>query len=164
MRKPFLIMATVVLGVAGTGLFAGVSHAQTPQVATTAAADLAMSGSVAGGETSTESSHLIAMVFTLTNKGPGDIDSSADTTVTVLSGGTMVDEMCVLPNGFGINADTPVCEQGQLPAGHSFKSTVILQPSGNDVTLSVRACASNESGIPDPRPGNNCKTLMVNIV
>ena len=162
MRKPSLIMVMLLL-VAGTTGLVGSAHATT-QAPSAVGADLTMSGFVAGGETSTESSHLIAMVFTLTNKGPGDIDSSADTTLVSVSGGRVVDEMCVLPNGFGINPDAPVCEQGVLPAGHSFKSTVIVQPSGPGVTLAVRACASNESGIPDPKPGNNCKTLKVSIV
>ncbi len=65
------------------------------------------SAAIRGGETSTESFHLIVFVFTLTNKGPLTTDASADLTVTDVQGGSLVDVMCVLPNGFGINPDFP---------------------------------------------------------
>jgi hypothetical protein len=163
MRRLFLILATVALGLSGAGIFANVSQATAQSPNTSSKADLVLTGSVAGGETSTESSHLIVFVFNLTNKGPGNIDSSADTTMTAVNGGTLVDTMCVLLNGFGINPDGPSCEQGRLAAHQSVKSTFIVQPSGPGVTVSLTACGSNESGIPDPVPSNNCKTLAVDI-
>src|ERR1051325_5531880 len=97
MRKLTLIVVTAVLAVVG-GLLVSGGVSQAAQ-----GADLAVTGSVAGGEASTESSHLIVFVFTLTNKGPAATDGSADLTLTDVQGGTVVDTMCVLPNGFGIN-------------------------------------------------------------
>jgi len=103
-------------------------------------------------------------VFTLTNKGPSATDGSADLTVTDVQGGTVVDAMCVLPNGFGINPDSPSCETGRLRAKQSVQDTYVLQPSGTSTSVSVRACASNEGSVPDPVSGNDCKTLDVAIV
>ena len=151
-----VVLAVLVLGVALVS--SGVSHANTQ------GADLAVTGSVAGGETSTESFHLIVFVFTLTNKGPAATDGSADLTVTDVQGGSLVDVMCVLPNGFGINPDSPSCETGPLHTKQSVHDTFVLQPSGPSTSVSVRACASNEGSISDPVAGNNCKTLSVVIV
>jgi hypothetical protein len=159
MRKLTLIVVTAVLAVTGGLLVSsGVSQAKAQ------GADLAVTGSVAGGETSTESSHLIVFVFTLTNKGPATTDGSADLTVTDVQGGTLVDTMCVLPNGFGINPDSPSCETGPLQPQKSVHDTYVVQPSGPSTTVSVRTCASNEGSIPDPVASNNCKTLSVIIV
>jgi hypothetical protein len=147
------VLAVLVLGVALVS--SGVSHAN-PQ-----GADLAVTGSVAGGETSTTSSHLVVFVFTLTNKGPAATDGSADLTVTDVQGGSLVDVMCVLPNGFGINPDSPSCETGALQTKQSVQDTFVLQPSGTSTSVSVRVCASNEGSVADPVASNNCKTLSV---
>lgn len=158
MRKLTLIVVTAVLAVVG-GLLVSSGVSQAAQ-----GADLAVTGSVAGGETSTESSHLIVFVFTLTNKGPAATDGSADLTLTDVQGGTLVDTMCVLPNGFGINPDSPSCETGPLQARQSVHDTYVVQPSGTSTSVSLRTCASNEGSIPDPVASNNCKTLSVAIV
>jgi len=71
--------------------------------------------------------------------------------------------MCVLPNGFGINPDTPSCETGPLKPQQSVHDTYIVQPSGTSTSVSVRTCASNEGSVPDPVTSNNCKTLSVAI-
>ncbi len=142
----------------GVGLVSsGVSQAKSQ------GADLAVTGLVAGGETSTENFHLIVFVFTLTNKGPLTTDGSADLTLTDVQGGTIVDVMCVLPNGFGINPDFPSCETGPLGAKQSVQDTYVVQPSGPGTPVSVRACAGNEGSVPDPVSSNDCKTLAVAI-
>jgi hypothetical protein len=158
MRKLTLIIVAAVLTLGGALVSSGVSQAATQN------ADLAVSGVVAGGETSTESSHFIVFDFTLTNKGPTATDGSADLTLTDVQGGTVADIMCVLPNGFGINADTPSCETGPLRSKQSVQDVYVVQPSGPSTTVSVRACASNEGSVPDPVASNNCKTLSVAIV
>lgn len=158
MRKLSLIIATAVLAMGGALVSSGVSQADTQ------GADLATTGIVAGGETSTESSHLIVFVLTLTNKGPMGSGASADLVLTDVQGGTVVDTMCVLPNGFGINPDTPSCEFGPLRSKQSVQATYVVQPSGPSTTVSVRVCASNEGSVPDPVASNNCKTLTVAIV
>jgi len=152
------IVAIIVLTLGVTLVSSGVSQANAQ------GADLAVTGLVAVGETSTESSHLVVFVFTLTNKGPSATDGSADLTVTDVQGGTIADTMCVLPNGFGINPDSPSCETGPLRARQSVQDTYVLQPSGTSTSVSLRACASNEGSIPDAVPGNNCRTLEVAIV
>jgi hypothetical protein len=147
------VLAVLVLGVALVS--SGVSHAN-PQ-----GADLAVTGLVAGGETSTDSGHFIVFVFTLTNKGPAATDGSADLTFTDVQGGSLVDIMCVLPNGVGIYADTPSCETGPLQTKQSVQDTFVLQPSGTSTSVSLRVCASNEGSVADPVASNNCKTLSV---
>lgn len=155
-------LATTVVIVVTALVFAltvgGVSQAKTQ------GADLAVTGLVAGGESSTESFHLVAFVFTLTNKGPVATDESADLIVTDVQGGTLLDTMCVLPDGFGINPDGAACETGVLRTKQSVHDTYVLQPSGSSTTVSLRACASNEGSVPDPDSRNNCKTLDVLIV
>jgi hypothetical protein len=158
MRKITLIAITAVLTLSAALVSSGVSQANTK------GADLAVTGQVAGGETSTESFHLIVFVFTLTNKGPLATDGSADLTVTDVQGGTILDTMCVLPNGFGINPDSPTCETGALRAKQSVHDTYVIQPSGTSTSVSMRACASNEGSVPDPVASNNCATLEVAIV
>jgi hypothetical protein len=151
-------VVTTVLALGIALVSGGISHANTQ------GADLAVTGLVAGGETSTESFHLIVFVFTLTNKGPAGTDGSADLTLTDVQGGSLVDVMCVLPNGFGINPDSPSCETGPLRAKQRVQDTYVLQPSGTSTSVSLRVCASNEGSVPDPVSSNNCKTLAVAIV
>jgi hypothetical protein len=158
MRKVTLIVVTAVLAVGGLLVSSGVSQAK-PQNA-----DLAVTGFVAGGETSTEHFHLVVFVFTLTNKGPSATDGSADLVRTDLQGGSLADTMCVRPNGFGINPDDPFCETGPLRSQQSVQDVYVVQPSDTSTSVSVRACASNEGSVPDPVASNNCKTLEVAIV
>lgn len=158
MRKLTLIVVTAVLAVGGALLSSGVTQAATQ------GADLAATGIVAGGETSTERSHLIVFVFTLTDKGPSGSGASADLVLTDVQGGTLLDTMCVLPNGFGINPDTPACEFGPLRAKQSVQATYVVQPSDTSTSVSLRACTNNEGSVPDPVASNNCKTLAVAIV
>jgi len=158
MRKLSLIVATALLAMGGALVSSGVSHAATQ------GADLAANGIVAGGETSTERSHLIVFVLTLTNKGPIGSGASADLVLTDLQGGTLLDTMCVLPNGFGINPDTPSCEFGPLRAKQSVQATYVVQPSDTSTSVSLRACTNNEGSVPDPVASNNCTALAVAIV
>ena len=158
MRRMTLIAMAAVLALSAALLSSNASQAKAK------GADLAVTGQVAGGETSTESSHLVVFVFTLMNKGPLATDGSADLTVTSIQGGTLVDTMCVLPSGFGINPDTPTCETGPLLAKQSVHDTYVIQPSGAPAPVSLTACAGNEGSVPDPAASNNCATLEVAIV
>jgi hypothetical protein len=155
MRKIGLIVMTLVLAVGSALVSSGASQAKTQ------GADLAVTGVVAGGETSTERSHLVVFVFTLTNNGPLATDASADVVLTDVQGGTLLDTMCVLPNGFGINPDGPFCETGPLGKKQSVQDTYVVQPSATATAVSLRACSSNEGSVPDPVAANNCKTLVV---
>src|SRR6478609_356826 len=144
MRKIGLILMTLVLAVGSTLVFSGASEAKTQ------GADLAVTGLVAGGETSTESFHLVVFVFTMTNNGPLATDGSADVVLTGVQGGTLVDAMCVLPNGFGINADSPACETGALSKKQRVQDTFVVQPSATATSVSLRACSINEGRVADP--------------
>jgi hypothetical protein len=73
--------------------------------------------------------------------------------------------MCVLPNGFGINADGgPSCETGQLARKQSVQDTFVIRPSATATSVSLRACSTNEGLVPDPVAANNCKTLVVALL
>jgi hypothetical protein len=158
MRNRILLVVTAVFAVGGVLVSSGVTQAATQ------GADLAATGIVAGGEMSTERSHLIVVVFTLTNKGPSGSGASADLVLTDVQGGSLLDTMCVLPNGFGINPDTPACEFGPLRAKQSVHATYVVQPSDTSTSVSLGVCTNNEGSVPDPVASNNCKTLAVAIV
>ena len=160
MRSIFLFALSVALGASGTVIFSNdVSQAKITS------ADLAVTGTVAGGVKGTERFHLVVFVFTLTNQGPdGTGEDSADLVLTDLVGGTTADVSCVLPNGFAINPDGWFCETGPLQPGHSVQATFVVQPSGASPSVSARACASNEGEVPDPQAGNNCAVLSVSVL
>jgi hypothetical protein len=156
------VLALAVLAAGGTAQ-AGPSAAPTSE--RILSADLAVTGFVAGGETTVESSHPVVFVFTIKNNGPSVVDSSADLHYTVVRHGTVTDQLCILPSHHGFNADSPFCEPGQLKVGQRARMTLIVQPESGitGVRVSVRVCSSNESDIPDPVSGNNCLTLGVRI-
>jgi hypothetical protein len=128
-------------------------------------ADLAVSGAVAGGERTVESSHPVVLVFTLKNRGPGDVDSSADMGYVSVRNGTVTDQLCIFFTGASFNADSPQCEYGALSVGQTGRMTLIVQPRTDitDFRLSVKVCSSNESGIPDPVASNDCATRSVRV-
>jgi hypothetical protein len=158
MRRFGIVVMVVVLAVGSTLFFSATSEARARR------ADLAVSGFVAGGERSTESSHLVVFTFTLTNNGPSSTGGSADLVLTGVKGGTVLDTMCVLPNGFGINPDGPSCETGPLGNKQSVHDTYVVQPSASATSVSLRACSTNEGAVSDPVAANDCKTLKVALL
>jgi hypothetical protein len=161
MRK--IVIVTAALGLAiGSAMIvqAGGASAAAPRT------DLAVTGSVAGGlRVLGEPSHLVAFTFDLKNKGPDAVTSSADMTYRKVHNGFVVDQLCVMVNGVGFNADSPSCEPGTLAAGESTHMTLILKPTAGALnrTLSVQVCASTEASEVDPVSSNNCKTLSVTL-
>jgi hypothetical protein len=154
----------VMAGVTTSGAVqAAPSPTTTPTSALAPSSDLEATGFVAGGERTVESSHPVVFVFTLKNKGPDAIDSSADLSYAEVQNGTVTDQLCIFPDRRSFNADSPFCEFGQLKVGQVARMTLIVQPFNNvtGVRLSVRVCSSNESGIPDPVSANDCRTLGV---
>jgi hypothetical protein len=151
--------ALLLTAVAGGGTLGG-SAAAAPQ-----SADLSVSGFVAGSERTVESSHPVVFVFSLRNRGPSTVDSSADLSYTAVTNGTVTDQLCVFPGGASFNADSPSCEYGQLGTGQVARMTLIVQPRTDvtNVRLSVRVCSSNESEIPDPVSANDCITRSVRL-
>jgi hypothetical protein len=161
-------MRKIIIAIGALGLAVG-SVLSLQSVGASAAApttDLAVTGAVAGGLRITgETSHLVAFSFDLTNKGPNAVTSSADMTYSKVHNGFVVDQLCVMSNGVGFNADSPTCEPGALAAGKSTHMTLIMKPTAGALnrTLSVRVCASTEDSEVDPVSSNNCKTLSVTL-
>jgi hypothetical protein len=158
----FVVAAVALGGVTSSGTAQAGSSAG-PTSAPSPIANLAVTGEVAGGEQTVESFHPVVFVFTLKNKGPNAIDSSADMSYTEVLNGTVTDQLCIFPDRRSFNADSPFCEFGPLGVGQVARMTLIVQPLSDvtNVLLSVRVCSSNESGIPDPVGANDCATLGV---
>lgn len=164
-----IVAAAVLVGVAGAAAdAAGGSpslHGGNHGATASPSADLAVSGSIAGGERSVETFHPVVFVFNLTNNGPNAITSSADLTYSAVRNGTVSDQLCIFPSGASFNPDSPSCEFGTLRVGQTSRMTLIVQPDtgASGQPLSVRVCSSNESGVRDPVPSNNCLTLSVRL-
>ncbi|MDX6310268.1 MAG: hypothetical protein QOI06_3314 [Nocardioidaceae bacterium] len=152
-RKTAAIVFTLV-GVGATMAGNGASGASATS------SDVGVTGFVAGGEHSLESSHPVVFVFKETNHGPGAGPDSVDMTIVSSSGGSVTDQLCVTSDGAGFNADSPSCEPGSLSVHQSSTMTVIVAPNPSS-TVRIRVCTSNEGGLPDPNPSNDCKTLKV---
>jgi hypothetical protein len=152
-----IALAGVTSSTAHAGSSSTLSSAHSP------AADLAVTGQVAGGEEAIGSLHPVVFVFTLANNGPKRVDSSADMTIAEVQNGTVTDQLCIFPNRQAVDADTPACEYGPLEPRQAAQMTLIVQPRAEltDVRLTVRVCSSNESGIRDPVSTNDCTTLGV---
>jgi hypothetical protein len=154
------VFALVVPAAATMGVLAATGSAAS---ASARSADLAVSGAVAGGERTIESSHPVVFVFTMRNRGPGDVDSSADLGYVSVRNGTVTDQLCVFSTGASFNADSPQCEYGALGVGQAGRMTLVVQPRTDvtDFLVSVKVCSSNESGIHDPVASNDCVTRSV---
>ncbi|MFL6137662.1 MAG: hypothetical protein ACJ74O_07670 [Frankiaceae bacterium] len=134
--------------------------------ASTSDVDLSMTGSVVAGVTGAQPSQELAFVFTLKNKST-TTPAATDFTFTVKNGTVSGGEDYVCPlvgSRYDIFPDTPACEPGTLGPGKTTRAAILVEtPSAPGVTMTVRACASDELGSTDPVPSNNCKTLRVPI-
>jgi hypothetical protein len=160
MRK--IVIVTAALGLAiGSAMIVQAAGAS----ASEPTADLAVTGSVAGGERTVATYHLVAFTFHLKNKGPNGVTSSADMTYSNVHNGYVVDQLCVMPNGNGFDPDSPSCEPGALAAGQSTHMTLILKPTEGvpNRKLTVQVCASTEDSEVDPISSNNCKIQSVTL-
>jgi hypothetical protein len=167
MRRSSSIALSVVTAVAlACVTTSGTAHAGSPATPTSAPAphvDLAVTGEVAGGEQTLGSHHPVVFVFTLRNKGPNVLNTSADMFYTEPMNGTLTDGLCINPDRGGFEADSPFCEFGPLRVGQVARMTLIVEPLSDvtNVLLSVRVCSSNEGDVPDPVSANDCVTLGV---
>lgn len=157
MHKIGPIVMTLALAVGSTLVFSAASEAK-PR-----GADLAVTGSPAGGETTIETDHLAAFVFTQRNRGPLATGDSADLVLTHVRGGTIVDINCIQPNRHSMTPDGTFCETGALAKGESARAVYVIRPSTPGALLSVTACAMNEGPVPDPVAANNCKTVTLAV-
>jgi hypothetical protein len=157
MRRKIALFAVTAAAAAALVAVSPNSDAATPGV------DLAIKGSVVAAITSSPTDQNLPFSFTITNKSSSSsADISFDFTIT---NGTANGDDYVCPlirDHYAINPDTPSCEPGALAAGKSAAAAIIATPTSAG-TLTVRGCASNLSGTPDPVSSNNCATLHVNI-
>jgi hypothetical protein len=163
--RPVMSVLSVLSAIALTAVAGGALSAPGHGAGSPGSADLAASGSVAGGLRVVESFHPVVFEFTVRNRGPAAVDSSADLAYTIVRNGTVVDQLCVIANGSSFNPDSPACEFGSLAPGEHARMVLIVQPRTNvtQVYVKVRVCASNESDIPDDVSRNDCTTKKVLI-
>jgi hypothetical protein len=163
MRRSINIILSATCAVALSASTAGAVSARGHTSGSPESADLAVSGAVAGGARTLEYGHLAVFVFTLRNRGPAAIvDNSADIGYTAVRNGTVVDQYCINTSGSSFNPDSPACEFGDLAPGEHTRMVVIVQPDNvASAHVRVRVCASNEAGVPDDFPGNDCVTRSV---
>ena len=151
------IFAAVALAAVGTLVGSNATLAATTGV------DLSTTGSIFAGLRGAQTGQEIVFSFTVKNHSTR---ASADLEVTFsMTNGTAdgSDYICpLIRNHFNINPDTPSCEPGALPATKSETVGILVTPKTSG-TMTVRACALNESNAPDPVPSNNCKTLSLAI-
>ena len=151
------ILGAVALAAVGTLVGSNATQAATTGV------DLSITGSIFAGLRGAQTGQEIAFSFTVKNHSS---TASADLEVRFsMTNGTAdgSDYICpLIRNHFNINPDTPNCEPGVLPANKSETVGILVTPKAAG-TMTVRACAANESNTPDPVSSNNCKTLSLAI-
>jgi uncharacterized repeat protein (TIGR01451 family) len=102
---------------------------------------------------------LVTFTIVATNNGPEV--SQLDVIDQPLVGLRMVNEIC----DRGISPDTPACEYSLVEPGDSVTTTVVAEvEQGVGDYATNTACVSNESGLPDPDPSNDCATATVRII
>jgi hypothetical protein len=167
MRKRLLIGAGTVLAAAATSTAAVLASASTANA--TGSLDLSMTGSVVAGVKTVEvarGTH-VAFSFTMKNNSTSltSNDVSFNFTFTHTSDPGMEFYECPLVSTHvAINPDTPSCEPGGLGPGKSTQAAVIVVPISGYSSMTVKACASNLDGTPDPVSSNNCKSLTVAVI
>ena len=159
MRTKIVLLCAGTLALA-TGLLIGSATSQ----ASTANVDLNITGGTVAGFTAAQPWQELPVSFTMTNHS-SSIATSVDFQFTVTNA-TASGEDYVCPtvgDGFNINPDTPFCEAGVLGPHKRTSAAILVTPTISSGTVTVRACANDEAGHPDPQPGNNCKTVSIPI-
>jgi uncharacterized repeat protein (TIGR01451 family) len=151
-RLRFLPTA-VALAAGLCGLLAATAAAQEP-----VNADIAIVSKTANARHA-KVGQLVTFTILATNNGPEP--SQLDVFDQPLIGLHMVEETC----DRGISPDTPACEYSQVQPGESVTTTVVAEVDGGVGKYATNtACVSNESGLPDPDPSNDCATTTVRII
>ncbi len=121
-------------------------------------------GSTVAGYTSAQSGQKLPVTFTIKNHST-TTSATVDFFFTITHAtADASDFVCPLvSNHFNIVPDTPACEVGVLGAGKSTSAAILVTPKITTGTVTVRACAMNETGSPDPVSSNNCKTVSIPI-
>jgi hypothetical protein len=111
--------------------------------------------------------------------GPSSVDSSIDIAFVAYGRphptpprNLRVLRVLCFTHGFGtppdVSSDGAVCEFGGVPAQTKvwMKVVAVIAPSAAEPSdrATIRFCASNESGVRDPEPSNDCRRAHVRIV
>jgi hypothetical protein len=157
MHKSFILPLIGALTVA-----AGLGLVSSSSVAATANVDLSITGGTVTGFTTASSWQELPVSFTMRNRSGTAVSVDFYFTLTnATADGT--DYVCPLANHVLINPDTPACEPGILGAGKTTSAAILVTPTISSGTVTVKACANDENGNPDPVPSNNCKTVHIRI-
>jgi hypothetical protein len=157
MHKNFILPLIGVLTVA-----AGLGLVSSSTAAATAKVDLSITGGTVTGFTTAGSDQELPVVFTMRNRSHTAVSVDFFFTLTnAAADGT--DYVCPTSDHVLINPDTPACEPGFLAGGKSISAAILVTPTITSGTVTVQACANDENGLPDPDPGNNCKTVRTRI-
>ena len=110
--------------------------------------------------------------------GPSSVDSSIDVAFVAYGrthpmppSNLRVVRVSCFTRGFGtppdVSSDGAVCEFGGVSAGTKVWMKVVAvvrrTAAGRQDRATIRFCASNESGAPDPDPSNDCRRAHVAI-
>ncbi len=119
-----------------------------------------LTGSVAGGITTIQTSQTLTFVFTETKHSTAAANEDLDLTSVVNVSVAHAGMTCVLPGGTAINPDSPFCEPGFVKPGQQASMVLTTTVTGAPgTTARARVCLSNEStGVIGP-----CKTVSVKI-
>ena len=158
MHKKFVLFCAGMMALVGSLLLVSSSSD-----ASTARVDLSITGGTVTGFTSSASDQVLPVAFYMRNHSR-TTSVSVDFTFTLTNAtADGRDYVCNTLNHALINPDTPACEPGFLPPGRTIGAAIVVTPTISSGTVSVRACANDESNNPDPVPSNNCKTVNIRI-
>ncbi|HJQ03352.1 MAG TPA: hypothetical protein VJ851_17280 [Jatrophihabitans sp.] len=158
MRIKIILLCASAVALAGSLLIAS-----SASDAATAKVDLSITGGTVTGFTRSGPEQELPVVFTMRNHSQ-TTSVSVDfffTLTNATADGT--DYVCPQSNHVLTGPDGPACEPGYLAAGRTTRAAIMVTPTITSGTVSVKACANDESGNPDPVPSNNCKTVHIRI-
>jgi hypothetical protein len=159
MRKKLALIAVGIISVGGV-LFLANSSSQ----AAGTKVDLSIAGGTVAGFTSAQAGQELPVSFTMTNRST---TTSAQVDFHFFLTNATADKSdytCpLISNHFNIFADVPSCEPGTLAHGQHTSAAIMVTPTANTGTVTVRACAENLNNYVDPVSSNNCKTISIPI-
>jgi hypothetical protein len=155
-KNLFLPLIGVLTVAAGLGLVSSSSAADTVKV------DLSITGDTVTGFTTAGSDQELPVVFTMRNRSHTAVSVDFFFTLTNATADGS-DYVCTTSDHGLISPDTPACEPGFLAGGNSISAAIMVTPTITSGTVTVQACANDENNNPDPKPGNNCKTVRIRI-
>ena len=149
--------------VSAVALVGGLLIASSTSDASTTNVDLSITGGTVTGFTRAGPDQELPVAFTMRNHSR-TTSVSVDfffTLTNATADGT--DYVCPMSDHVLTGPDGPACEPGFLAPGRTTRAAIMVTPTISSGTVTVKACADDESGNPDPVPSNNCKTVHIRI-